>query len=101
MPNKTREELLVQLLALVAVKPFRPLTVAEDRVANLCAEGLGYKQIGHRLSMSPRTVQAHVNTVAGLLPDDGLPAQDRVRLWAMCRVVPDMIDRLPNPRTPT
>lgn len=94
MPLKTHEELLEQLLKLVAVKPFRPLTVAEERVANLCAEGLGYKQIGHQLRMSPRTVQHHVNTIASLLPDDGLPAQQRVQMWATCRMLPAMAERL-------
>lgn len=94
MPNKTREDLLAQLLKLVAVKPFRPLTVAEERVANLCAEGLGYKQIGHRLSMSPRTVQHHINAIAGLLPDDGLPARERVQVWSTCRMLPELAKRL-------
>lgn len=94
MPIKTRDELLEQLLKLVAVKPFRQLTVAEERVANLSAEGLGYKQIGHRLRMSPRTVQHHMNTIASLLPDDGLPAHDRVKMWATCRLLPALAKRL-------
>jgi DNA-binding NarL/FixJ family response regulator len=93
MPTKTREHLLLQLLKLVAVKPFRPLTVAEERVANLCAEGLGYKQIGHRLSMSPRTVQHHVNAIADILPDDGLPARERVQMWAVCAALPELAKR--------
>lgn len=98
MPTKTHNHLLEQLLKLVAVRTFRPLTAAEERVANLCAEGLGYKQIGHRLSMSPRTVQSHINTIAGLLPDDGLAAQDRVKMWATCRMLPSMAERLLSQR---
>lgn len=67
-----------------AVKPFRPLTVAQERVANLLARGWSYKRIGARLNMKTATVKHHVQDIAGLLPDDGLPAKDRVLIWALC-----------------
>ena len=94
MPNKTRQELIEQLLKLVPVKPFRPLTIQEERVANLCAEHLSYKQIGKRLRMSPRTVQGHINMIASLLPDDGLPARERVEMWATCAALPELFERM-------
>lgn len=67
-----------------AVKPFKPLTPAQERVANLIARGWGYKQVAQRLRTSPRTVEHHVEAIAGLLPDDDLSPRERVRIWALC-----------------
>jgi FixJ family two-component response regulator len=94
MPRKTRQLLLDQLAKLVAVVPFRPLTASEQRVANLIGMGLSYKAIGRQLKMSPRTVQHHVGIIAGLIPDDGLPARERVQVWAACVVLPELVEML-------
>jgi DNA-binding NarL/FixJ family response regulator len=65
-----------------AVKPFRRLTAAQEKVAKAISGGWSYKIVGAHLNMSPRTVQHHVHEIAKLLPDDGLPARIRVMLWA-------------------
>jgi DNA-binding NarL/FixJ family response regulator len=65
-----------------AVKPFRPLTAAQEKVARAITTGLSYKIIGVHLNMSHRTVQHHIGEIAKLLPDDGLSARNRVMIWA-------------------
>ncbi|MFK0253663.1 helix-turn-helix transcriptional regulator [Streptomyces sp. NPDC090445] len=37
-----------------------PLTAQEVRIARLVATGLGNREIGERLSISPRTVSSHL-----------------------------------------
>jgi hypothetical protein len=82
---------LEQLPALVdylrsraAVKPFRPPSFTQERIFDLLARGWSYKRIALRLGMSARTVQTHVNQFAVMLPEDGLPARERVQIWAGC-----------------
>jgi FixJ family two-component response regulator len=71
------------LKSLSLLKPFRELTAAEEKVARLIARGWSYKQLGKRLRMSPRTVQHHVNTIAGLLPNpEQLAARQLVQVWS-------------------
>lgn len=68
-----------------AVEPFKPLTDAESRVANLIARGWSYKAIGARLNATPRTIEHHVQEIASKLPDDDLAPKERVLIWALCR----------------
>jgi DNA-binding NarL/FixJ family response regulator len=41
----------------------RSLTARESEVLSLVAQGLGNKEIGHRLGISPRTVKVHVGNI--------------------------------------
>lgn len=68
-----------------AVKPFRPLTPAQEKVAVLIGEGHGCRGVARSLGVSPWTVRAHVNAIANLLPDDDLKPWERVRIWAILR----------------
>lgn len=71
-----------------AVEPFKPLTPAEKRVADLVARGWGYKQIGARLNSKTRTVEHHVATIAAKLPnEDNLSPYEVVQIWALCVAV--------------
>lgn len=70
-----------------AVEPFRPLTPAQERVADLLARGWSYKHIAQRLNAQTRTIEHHVENIADLLPDDGLPPRERVQIWALCRAM--------------
>lgn len=63
----------------------RPLTVMQARVVALVADGLPPGEIATALSLSPRTVRAHLEAVADQLPGRG-SAYHRVALWVMaCR----------------
>lgn len=70
-----------------AVKPYKPLTDAEERVADLIARGWSYKAVGDRLHTTSRTIEHHVEAIASKLPDDGLAPKERVLIWALCRAL--------------
>lgn len=61
--------------------PHRPLTPRQREVATLVGQGMSYRQISDRLQMAPRTVRAHVEAIADLLPADDLIPVRRVRRW--------------------
>lgn len=68
------------------------LTPRQREIALLVAQGLTRARIARQLSqaaqrpLSIRTVDAHIQTIAGRLPDDGLPATRRVRRWASAQI---------------
>jgi DNA-binding NarL/FixJ family response regulator len=68
------------------------LTPRQREVALLVAQGLTRARIAEQLShptqrpLSIRTVDVHIQTIAGRLPNDGLPATRRVRRWARAQV---------------
>lgn len=84
MPDRVLPTLSSFVAERIAVKPFRPLTPQQERVADLVARGWGAKAIAARLRISPRTVEHYIEEIAALLPDDDLSPQDRVQLWALC-----------------
>ena len=59
--------------------PWRPLTVREFEVARLIAEGLTNAQIAEQLTVSPRTVSAHVEHILAKL---GVGRRAEVAAWA-------------------
>ncbi|HEX5579237.1 MAG TPA: LuxR C-terminal-related transcriptional regulator, partial [Candidatus Limnocylindria bacterium] len=59
--------------------PWRPLTVREFEVARLIAEGLTNAQIAAELSVSPKTVSAHVEHILAKL---GVARRTEVAAWA-------------------
>ncbi len=60
-------------------EPWRPLTVREFEVARLIAQGLTNAQIAAELSVSPRTVSAHVEHILAKL---GVARRTEVAAWA-------------------
>jgi DNA-binding NarL/FixJ family response regulator len=62
------------------------LTPTQRQVAEAVASGAGYKDIAKTLGMHHATVRTHVNTIAGKLPDDDLPAFRRVMIWVICQM---------------
>lgn len=63
------------------------LTLREEAVVALLCMGYTYEQIGERLGISDRTVEAHVHNVAGKVPPDGeLSPRQRVQVWAYWRL---------------
>jgi DNA-binding CsgD family transcriptional regulator len=46
------------------------MTPRQTQVAHLAAEGLGYRQIGERLGIAPRTAEQHIRDIAARLPDE-------------------------------
>ena len=60
-------------------EPWRPLTVREFEVARLIAEGMTNVQIGAELSVSPKTVSAHVEHILAKL---GVARRTEVAAWA-------------------
>jgi DNA-binding CsgD family transcriptional regulator/predicted RecB family endonuclease len=60
-------------------EPWRPLTVREFEVARLIAEGLTNVQIAAALSVSPKTVSAHVEHILAKL---GVARRTEVAAWA-------------------
>lgn len=78
---------LRQFVIDAAVKPLKPLTEAEARVADLIARGWSYKAIAGRLNTKPSTIYHHVEAIAGKLPDDDLAPKERVMIWALCRAL--------------
>ena len=60
-------------------EPWRPLTVREFEVARLIAEGMTNAQIGAELSVSPKTVSAHVEHILAKL---GVARRTEVAAWA-------------------
>jgi DNA-binding CsgD family transcriptional regulator len=59
-------------------EPWRPLTVREFEVARLIAEGLTNAQIAAELSVSPKTVSAHVEHILAKL---GVGRRTEVAAW--------------------
>lgn len=49
------------------------LTPRQRQVVQLLADGLSCPQIARRLAISPRTVHAHVRTIAAPLRGNGTP----------------------------
>jgi DNA-binding NarL/FixJ family response regulator len=47
--------------------PLQPLSDREREVLDLLASGLGTKEIGRRLFLSPKTVRNHISNVVGKL----------------------------------
>lgn len=79
---------LKQFVLDAAVKPLKPLTPCQQRVAELIARGWGYKDVAGRLNVKPRTVRAHVEAIAALLPnEDNLSAHEVVQIWALCTAI--------------
>lgn len=62
--------------------PYETLSPREREVAQLAAEGLGNKEIGQRLFISPRTVEVHRAKVLRKL---GLASQTELVRWALQR----------------
>ena len=60
-------------------EPWRPLTVREFEVARLIAGGLTNAQIAAELSVSPKTVSAHVEHILAKL---GVARRTEVAAWA-------------------
>ncbi len=60
-------------------EPWRPLSVREFEVARLIAEGLTNAQIAGQLSVSPKTVSAHVEHILAKL---GVARRTEVAAWA-------------------
>jgi DNA-binding CsgD family transcriptional regulator len=60
-------------------EPWRPLTVREFEVARLIAEGLTNAEIAAELSVSPKTVSAHVEHILAKL---GVARRTEVAAWA-------------------
>jgi len=69
------------------------LTPRQRQMALLVAQGLTRASIARQLSepgqrpLSIRTVDVHIQTIAGRLPNDGPPATRRVRRWAQTQIV--------------
>lgn len=73
-------------------EPWRPLTVREFEVARLIAEGLTNAQIAEQLTVSPKTVSAHVEHILAKL---GVGRRTEVAAWAAGIMTP------PAPQTAT
>ena len=72
-------------------EPWRPLTVREFEVARLITDGLTNAQIAAELSVSPKTVSAHVEHILAKL---GVARRTEVAAWAAGI-------RAPEPAQPT
>ncbi len=57
----------------------RRLSDREREVVALVLEGLKYREIGKRLGISEKTVNAHVQAIAALCPGPGRPLTRLVR----------------------
>jgi DNA-binding NarL/FixJ family response regulator len=64
----------------------RPLSAREEQVLRLVADGLANKQIARRLSISERTVKAHLTNVFAQL---GVSDRTQAALWAQQHLRPD------------
>lgn len=65
------------------VVPIRPLTPRQLEVARCLARGLSYAAIAVELGVSRRTVEAHVQQIALVLPNPhGLAPSRLVMVWA-------------------
>jgi DNA-binding NarL/FixJ family response regulator len=62
------------------------LTAREREVLRLIARGYMYKEIAHRLSISPKTVEAHVSSVLRKLQ---LSSRHELSRWAVARRLVD------------
>lgn len=76
---------LSEFILNAAVEPYKPLTTAEHRVADLVARGWASKHIASRLNIKTSTVQHHIENISAKLPNDDLPARERVQIWALCQ----------------
>lgn len=66
--------------------PWRPLTVREFEVARLVADGFTNAQIADELSLSPKTVSAHVEHILAKL---GVARRTEIAAWATTVRRPD------------
>ena len=57
------------------------LSPRHRQVALLLAEGLSHKKIALRLCLTRGTVRQYINRIADRLPDEKLPASERVIVW--------------------
>lgn len=66
------------------MKPLRPLTDAQRRVAACVVDGLSYREIATKLGCGVRTVRSHVDEIANKLPPPAgaITPYKRVLLWA-------------------
>lgn len=63
--------------------PIRPLSPAQQRVADLVARGFDVPDIAKALKLETSTVRSHVQTIAYLLPNpDRIGPYRLVMLWA-------------------
>lgn len=63
--------------------PIRPLTEAQQRVANLIAKGYDAHRVASELHVETCTVRAHVVAIANLIPNpDDIAPYRLVMLWA-------------------
>jgi DNA-binding CsgD family transcriptional regulator len=66
--------------------PTLDLTPMQLRVVEYVARGASYKTIGRELNMSRHTARAHVNAVAGKLPNThDVTAYRLVQAWVIAR----------------
>jgi DNA-binding CsgD family transcriptional regulator len=73
-------------------EPWRPLTVREFEVARLISEGLTNARIAAELSVSPKTVSAHVEHILAKL---GVARRTEVAAWAAGIRPPEPPQRAP------
>jgi DNA-binding CsgD family transcriptional regulator len=66
-------------------EPWRPLTVREFEVARLVANGLTNAEIAAELSLSPRTVSAHLEHILAKL---GVSRRAEVAAWTAAITTP-------------
>jgi non-specific serine/threonine protein kinase len=80
--EQTLEEAAAEALALAPPPgtPPEPLTARQREVAALVARGLTNRQIGERLSLSPHTVERHVENILNRL---GLSSRAQIAAWAV------------------
>lgn len=65
------------------VRPVRPLTPTQQKVARLVSMGYDYARIGELLNIETKTASVYVYAIADLLPNpDGLKPYTLVLLWS-------------------
>lgn len=66
--------------------PIRPLTDAQQRVADLIGKGYDAQRVGAHLHIETTTVRSHVAAIANLIPNpDDIAPYRLVMLWAAHR----------------
>lgn len=59
------------------------MTARQQQVAQLAAKGLGYKEMGTELGISPHTARSHIIMIANKLPGDSSNPLRRVMRWML------------------
>ena len=77
--------------------PWRPLTVREFQVARLIADGLTNAEVAAELTLSPKTVSAHVEHILAKL---GVARRAEIASWATGVRVPEPPTPVRNPAVP-